>query len=352
VTDGRRLAPAEPTGSGPDDGGTAVIRTLEEELARAERYIDQKERVLAANAMELRHLADELQRARDRLQSKTEELEGANARLGELDRLKSSFLASVSHELRTPLTAILISARLLGRSLARPTVGAGAERADEAVPTEAHVEIIIEEADRLGRLIHDILDLTRIEAGGVEWRFEPLRPAEFVRAAVGAIAPLLRDWGLVPELDLPDDLPPVRADRDRMIQVLTNLVGNAGKFTSAGGRIRVAARTAMLAPREGPGVDVARPFVLFSVTDTGCGIAACELPRIFTTFARVAEPPPGRPSGTGLGLALAKEVVEAHGGWIWVTSDWGTGSTFSFTVPVAAGTAADARPGAGRSPRA
>ena len=352
MTSGCRERPGPPSGDreAPPDGADAAIRSLEEELTRAERYIDQKERVLAANAMELRHLADELQRARDRLQSKTEELEGANARLGELDRLKSSFLASVSHELRTPLTAILISARLLERSLARR--GRAAEPGNEDVPAAAQVAIIIEEADRLGRLIHDILDLTRIEAGGVEWRFESLRPEEFVQAAVGAIAPLLRDWGLVPELDLPDDLPPVRADRDRMIQVLTNLVGNAGKFTAAGGRVRVAARMAMLAPRGEPGVDVARPFVLFSVTDTGCGIGASDLPRIFTKFAHASEPMPGRPSGTGLGLALAKEIVEAHGGGIWVTSDPGLGSTFSFTVPVAAGVSADARPGTGRFARA
>jgi signal transduction histidine kinase len=329
---------ATPCGPSPEAESARALRerlhTLEAELERTERYMDQRERVLAANARELRDIAADLRQARDRLQAKTEELERANARLGELDRLKSAFLASVSHELRTPLTTIVVAARLLQRSLARPR--RGGERGHAADRSEANADVIVDEAERLGRLIQDILDLARIEAGRAEWRFAALEPAGFVAPAAAGVAPLFREWGVELAVDVPGDLPCVRADRDGMIRVLANLLGNAGKFTPAGGRVRLTARPATLAPNRGPAGGEPRPFVLVSVRDSGRGIGGDDLARIFQKFARGGEPPPGRPSGSGLGLAIAREIVEAHGGWIWAVSEPGHGSTFSFTIPVAA----------------
>lgn len=330
--------------SGPSTDLTKALRArvshLEAALERTERFIDQKERVCAANAMELRALADELREAKSRLESKTNELERSNARLREMDRSRLAFFAATSHELRTPITSILAFARLVRRQLAdvrAPENPLPAPSGAGAIPLAEQIDIIVHEAERLARLVDDMMDLAKIEARRIEWRLEDLRPAEFIMPAVSAMAAVLDGWGAVVQTDVPDDLPQVRGDRGRLVQVMTNLLGNAGKFGGSGNVIRISARRAMLAPHNlfGAGEGVPRPFVLVSVRDSGRGIAQADLARVFDRFVRIGPPPPGRPEGSGLGLALAKEIIDVHGGWIWAVSDVGKGSIFTFSLPAA-----------------
>jgi signal transduction histidine kinase len=175
-------------------------------------------------------------------------------------------------------------------------------------------------ADRANRLIRDLLDAARIEDGKLP--IEPRRadPASLIRETVELLLPQAADKPLRLEVDAPDDLPAVCADRDRTLQVLTNLVGNAVKFTPAGGR--VVARAAADASSE----------VRFTITDTGPGLSADELSHLFDRYWQAKKT---AKLGTGLGLVIAKGIVEAHGGRIWAESEPGRGSTFHFTLPAA-----------------
>lgn len=316
------------------------LRRCETEIERGERYLDQKERVLAANARELKTLADDLRDAKAQLEIRTEEIERTNMRLREMDRMRLAFVAAAAHELRTPITSILAFGRLMQRQLAAQPPSNGARRPGSgSLRAELYeqISIVVQESERLARLVTDMLDLAKIESKRIEWRFAPVPPAQFIMLAVTAMASVLEAWDVSVEAEVPDDLPSVRGDRDRLIQVVTNLLSNAGKFSRSGSRIRIVARLAALAPH---GISDGRdrgsmPFVLVSVHDSGRGIAPADLGRIFERFARIGPPEQGRTDGSGLGLAITKEIVEAHGGWIWVVSEVGKGSVFSFCLPVA-----------------
>jgi signal transduction histidine kinase len=260
-------------------------------------------------------------RERERmLEEAREHAERANA-------AKSAFLANVSHELRTPLTSILGFTRVIQRRLSRsilpnvvsedPKTGTAARQVSE------NIAIILEEGARLTTLINNLLDLEKIEAGEMSWDIRPVDPAEMVRAAVAATASLHESKGLPVEVSLAPELPAVSADRDRVLQVLINLISNAVKFTEAGA-IRC---EAMPAP-DG--------FVEIAVRDTGAGIAPEDHQAIFEKFRQVGDTLTGKPTGTGLGLAICKEIVEHLGGAIRVESEIGRRSRFSFTLPVAA----------------
>jgi signal transduction histidine kinase len=172
-------------------------------------------------------------------------------------------------------------------------------------------------------LINDVLDLAKIEAGRVDWKMQPLVISEVVERAMAATSALFEDNGLPLVRDLQADLPQIVGDRDRLIEVVINLLSNAVKFTHEGS---VTCRA-----RQADGE------IIVSVIDTGVGIAAADQPRLFKQFTQVGDTLTGKPKGTGLGLAISKEIVEHHGGRIWVESELGKGSTFSFTVPIAAG---------------
>jgi PAS domain S-box-containing protein len=238
-----------------------------------------------------------------------------NARLYELSRrairARDDVLGVVAHDLRNPLSTILMQAALLRQPGDRP------ERCSRN-PAEA-----IERAvQRMNRLIQDLLDVTRLEAGYLSVDKARLATEKVVADAVEAqresAARTAVELDL--DLDLAGHLPEVWADRDRLLQVFDNLVGNAVKFSQAGGRIVVGA-----AGREGE--------VLFWVADTGPGIAADDLPRVFDRFWQAGR---GRGRGAGLGLSIVKAIVEAHAGRVWVESAPGRGSTFYFTIPTAA----------------
>ncbi|RPI48753.1 MAG: GAF domain-containing sensor histidine kinase, partial [Chloroflexi bacterium] len=235
---------------------------------------------------------------------------------------KSQFLASVSHELRTPLTSILGFTRIVKKRLEErivPLVSAADAKTERTLQqVESNLSIILMEGQRLTALINDLLDLEKIEAGKVEWHMEPLQIADVVDQAANGTAALFEEKKLSLVRAVPRDLG-VCGDRDRLVQVLVNLFSNAVKFT-AEGAITVRAW-------QEPGQ------VVVSVADPGIGISEADQQQLFEKFIQVGNTLTGKPKGTGLGLAISREIVTHHGGRIWVESEPGVGSTFSFALP-------------------
>jgi NtrC-family two-component system sensor histidine kinase KinB len=228
--------------------------------------------------------------------------------LREIDRVKSEFIATASHELRTPLTSVQMGVYLL------------LERAVGGL-TEKQVEVLSacrDDCDRLDQLMRDLLDVSRIEAGESKPSFEPIRTRDLLDAATKELQPQVESQGLNFKIEAPIDLPSVRVDRSQVERVLANLVVNAIRYTKQG-EIKISAQ-----PRGNS--------VAVSVSDTGSGIPPEYLPHIFDKFVQV---PGAATGGAGLGLAISRLIVEAHGGQISVQSEPSRGSTFTFTLPVA-----------------
>ncbi|MBU7028049.1 MAG: PAS domain S-box protein [Theionarchaea archaeon] len=234
---------------------------------------------------------------------RTEELMRAN-------QLKSEFLASISHEFRTPLNSILSFAELLLLGIDGPV---NAQQKED-------LEMIRESGGDLLELVNNLLDLSKIEAGRIELRVEPVDPAEVIDAVTSQLLMKAAEKRLSLTTDIAQDVPPVTADESRLKQIVRNLLENALKFTEEGG-VNVGAYY-----RNGE--------VVFWVKDTGCGIAEEDQKIIFDKF-RQARKGTEKSGGTGLGLSVARELVELHGGRIWVKSEPGKGSTFSFSIPAA-----------------
>lgn len=231
-------------------------------------------------------------------------------RLMELDKLKSDFLLSVSHEMRTPLNSIMGYSKMLLTY-----------KDEEEKKKEEFLRIIYKESKRMEALVNNMLDLVKIESGRKEWHIEDVPIEEPILFALEEISPMAREKGLSTEQNLKKGLPKVKADRQAIEQVLSNLLSNAVKFTPTGGKITVATFK-----QEGA--------VQVSVTDTGIGIAKDDQDKIFDKFVQIIDKRAGKPKGTGLGLSIAKEIIKHHGGRIWVDSELGKGSTFSFTIPL------------------
>ncbi|MEW6444088.1 MAG: response regulator [bacterium] len=252
------------------------------------------------------------------LQVAKENLESAYQDLKNLDKMKDSFLSSVSHELRTPLTSIRSFSEILLQY----------EDTDAKTQTE-FLTIINSESERLTRLINDVLDLSRIEARRMIWHDDLLSMREMIEEVVRSHQSLLGEKFLTISVDAPDSLPLVFADRDRITQVLTNLLGNAMKFSSPGGRIELYAEVF-----EGRRFGETSPWVKIRVRDEGVGIDKADHEFIFDKFSQVAgDTLTDRPKGTGLGLPICKEIVSHYGGNIWVESQKGEGASFYFTLP-------------------
>ena len=273
-------------------------------LANATLRADLEDRVRART--------EELARERDRLAKANEKLSKAIDDLRNLDRVKGTFLNAVSHDLRIPLTGILGYAEFLEDEV-------GGHLSDQQ---QDFARQITHEAYRMTGLLNELLDFARMEAG--KFKIEPraIVYPEPLNSAVNTFRPAIQKKGLEVRVDLPPDLPMVHADPERVIQVLSNLLSNALKFTPEGGCITVRAY------REGD-------WVVTEVSDTGVGISADELPHMFERFYQTEA---GKAmGGTGLGLSITKSLVEAHGGTIEVDSRPGKGTTFRFTLPVAKG---------------
>jgi PAS domain S-box-containing protein len=231
------------------------------------------------------------------------DLKEAEAAAKRATKARDDLLGIVAHDLRNPLTAIAALATVLERKASEREI------ADE----------IARAANRMDRLIGDLLDVTRIEAGHFSLRQERLPTAELLSDVLEGQMPLASAASLELRLDMSSELPDIWADRDRILQVFENLIGNAVKFTKPGGRITLAATAR--------GNDI-----LFSVADTGRGIPASHVPHVFDRFWQA---PGASRRGLGFGLAIVKGIVETHGGCVWVESQHGRGSSFFFTIPTA-----------------
>jgi Na+/proline symporter/signal transduction histidine kinase len=245
------------------------------------------------------------------LEEATAELRAANESLKELDRLKDNFITTVTHELRTPLTSIRAFSEILHDN---PALDHGQRM--------QFVSIIVKESERLTRLINQVLDLAKLESGNADWHSTELDMNEVIQEAVSTTSQLLRESGVVVALDLPPSVPPVHADRDRLMQVMLNLISNAEKFCD-----RVAGRIEI-------GLRVLTDALQVDVHDNGPGVAEAHQELIFEKFRQVGDTLTEKPQGTGLGLPISRQIIQYLGGTLWVTSRPGQGATFSFTLPL------------------
>jgi PAS domain S-box-containing protein len=226
----------------------------------------------------------------------------------EIEKMKNEFVSVVSHELRTPLTSIRGSLGLL----------AGGAAGRLSLQGERMVSVALESSERLTRLINDMLDIERIESGTIPVQLTECEPELLMGLAVDAVRGLSGQHRI--EVSAAHGLPEVRADADRIVQVLTNLIGNAIKFSPLGSAIRVGAQS------QGA-------LVEFAVADDGRGIPVDKISRIFERFEQVDSSDSREKGGTGLGLAISRTIVRRHGGELWATSQPGVGSVFRFTLP-------------------
>ena len=235
------------------------------------------------------------------------ELALANARLKELDNLKSEFVSMVSHELKTPLAAMKTSAQVMGM----------ADASEET--REEMQDIIIRNIDRQTNLVNDLLDLSRIESGRLRLNCENVALDAVIADSIETVKQAAVEKDITLDVKLPVGLPSVKGDREKLIRVVINITNNAIKFTPRGGKISIKAREL-------------NGQVEVRVSDTGIGIAAEELAKVFEKFYQVDNTLAREAGGTGLGLAICKGIIDAHKGQIWVQSELGKGSTFGFRL--------------------
>jgi signal transduction histidine kinase len=259
-----------------------------------------------------------------KVEERTSELREANEKLKELDKIKSDFLSTVSHELRTPLTSVLGFTKIIKKRFEEvivPQIKTEDGKTLKAMrQIGENVSIIISEGERLTSLINDVLDITKIEAGKVEWKMEPLLMSDIIGQATAATLSLFEQKGLKLIKYVEDNLPVINGDKHRLMQVVINLISNAVKFTDEG-IVTCAVR------KTGNDVTV-------SVVDTGRGIDPSDHENVFEKFKQVGDTLTDKPRGTGLGLPICKQIVAHHGGRIWVESEQSKGSTFAFTIPI------------------
>jgi len=286
------LSPAQSSQDG--FSATAIIRDITERKQTEERFRASQEKYMR-----------ELVESNGELEIRNREIERAN-------RLKSEFLASMSHELRTPLHTIIGFSELLAEELQGPLN-------DKQKRFVSHIH---RDSLHLLELINDILDLSKIEAGRLELRLEPFDFSALVEESLAAVRAVVRAKSIQARTDVQVS-EAVQADRLRVKQILVNLLSNAAKLTPEGGEVSVRAH-------------VENRFVVTSVVDSGIGIAVEEQEAIFDEFYQTGVTTKGIREGTGLGLAITKRLVEGHGGAIQVESKLGSGSCFTFTIPLQA----------------
>ncbi|MEP6782330.1 MAG: ATP-binding protein, partial [Acidobacteriota bacterium] len=256
-----------------------------------------------------------------------EEAQRARAAAEEADAAKSAFLSTVSHELRTPLTSVLGFAKIIKKRLDDrifPLIQTDDRKIQQTIQqVQENLHVVVGEGERLTKLIDDVLDLAKIEAGKLEWNMGPVTVQDVIDHATAATASLLEPKGLRLVKEVDATLPVITGDRDRLIQVVINLISNAVKFTDTGTITCRAVRQA--------------DMLVVSVIDSGVGIAPADQPKVFERFKQVGDTLTDKPKGTGLGLPICREIVEQHGGRVWVESQLGKGSTFFFSLPIADG---------------
>ena len=241
-----------------------------------------------------------------------------------IDRMKNDFISTVSHELRTPLTSVLGFAKLVKKKLENvilPEVDLGAPKNQKAVnQVQNNLNIIISEGERLTNLINDVLDIAKIESGQIKWEMKWISITEIINQAIATTSVLFESKDLELINLLAPELPEIIGDRSRLMQVIINLLSNAVKFTQFG---CVTCRSQLVNNK-----------IIISIIDTGVGVSDQEKETIFDKFQQAGDTLTEKPQGTGLGLSICKEIIEHHGGRIWVENNASQGSNFSFTLPV------------------
>ena len=268
--------------------------------------------------LRLRKALEEKQRF-VRLKDFADQLEKTNLELRKIDSMKSEFVSVASHELRTPLAAIKNAVQLM---LSGKTGELNENQKQFLSMAERNI-------NRLTNILNDLLDLSRIESGRIEFKFQNIKLQEIIELAASSLGPHADVKSIQIDVELPQSLPAIYGDQEKIEQILTNLIGNAIKFTPDGGKILISAKC----PHDEKGGY--GDTVAISVKDTGIGIPAEHLDAIFEKFHQVEGSLHRSVSGTGLGLAITKGLVEAQQGGIGVESEIGKGSTFTFTLPVA-----------------
>jgi signal transduction histidine kinase len=245
-----------------------------------------------------------------RIVEEASELRHLNEQLKSLDKLKDDFMSSVTHELRTPLTSIRALSELMRDD---PQM--------DAPQRQQFLGLVVGEAERLSRLVNQVLDMAKIESGHADWLNADIDLAALLQQALQTTAELFRERGATVQLHCASGVPALRADPDRLLQVVINLLSNAAKFVPAGqGRVDV-----RLALREG-GVRV-------EVQDNGPGVPPGQQALVFEKFRQGGDAS-DRPQGTGLGLPISRRIVEHFGGQLWLRSDPGQGACFGFDLPL------------------
>jgi Na+/proline symporter/nitrogen-specific signal transduction histidine kinase len=291
-----------------------LVRFVETQLAGA--IGSASARVMVATAVDEEALGlDDVMRIVD----EASQLRVVNEQLRSLDRLKDDFMSSVTHELRTPLTAIRALAEMMADDPEMPP----AQRAQ-------FLKIITAETERLGRLVNQVLDMAKIEAGHAQWDSSDVDMRELLTRAAQITTEMFRERGATVVLDLPASAPRLRLDADRLMQVLLNLLSNAAKFLPAqGGRVDVRLR-------------VLDTGLRVEIQDNGSGVAAEQRELIFEKFRQGGDAA-HRPQGTGLGLPISRQIVEHFGGRMWLEPTVGPGACFAFELPWQAAVTGDAR---------
>jgi PAS domain S-box-containing protein len=292
----------------------AELQAANTQLEQQALELEMSQQQLSEQAQELDTQREELQVMNDELLERSRELERQRGIAEEANRAKSAFLAAMSHELRTPLNAIGGYVQLLEMGIHGPVTAAQMEALQKVARSQRH----------LLRLINEVLNLARIEAGGVHYEMRRVVLREVVDAVLPMVEPQMSERGLSCRIDVPADLA-VHADRDKAEQVLLNLLGNAVKFTPRGGRVRIDAVRDEQPP----------PRVRLNVEDTGIGIPADRLEQAFEPFVQVSADPTRRAEGTGLGLAISRDLARGMGGELTARSGVGRGSTFTLELPAA-----------------
>lgn len=257
-----------------------------------------------------------------RLKDFADQLERANQELRKIDAMKSEFVSVASHELRTPLAAIKNAVQLM----------LSGKTGEVNENQEKFLSMANRNINRLTNILNDLLNLSRIESGKVELKFKSVALKGLIESTASSLRPQADGKSIQIEVEVPEELPSAYGDPEKIEQILTNLIGNAIKFTPEGGKIIITAKYLPKEKEGGYGDKVA-----VSVKDTGIGIPSEHLDSIFEKFHQVESSLHRSVTGTGLGLAITKGLVEAHQGEIWVESEVEKGSTFTFTLPISEG---------------
>jgi len=293
--------------------GAASARVMVASVVKEEALTIDEVREILDEASQVVVYSHRLEQKSRELEAATAELRVANERLTELDRLKDDFISTVTHELRTPLTSIRAFSEIL---LDDPEI--------ELAQRKNFLGIITKETARLSRLINQVLDLAKIESGAADWQESSIDMKELIGDTVDGMSQLFKEKNIQVEVTLPERVPAVTADFDRIVQVLLNLLSNATKFCDRDrGRIRI-------------GLTECDAGLEIAVCDNGPGISAEDQAAIFDKFRQGGDTLTGKPQGTGLGLHISRHIVERLGGRIWAESRPGEGACFYFTLPVAA----------------